>query len=1011
MSNGSPPVGPRTPAVLFPHDYDPTASAALETMRQIGTPSPVVPPQARPDASAAQPGVGGNMPPWFGTLYNAMQRLGQTFTQPGQTAKELLASRPIPAGANPLDPKTMLDFAGSIAGEAPPELGPAVTRTTRPVLADIENAAAGAEGVRMPQAAIVSASLGNLSAKENAARHAGMSDLLRAWGVEHVEVQGRWKNPTTGKWETEKSYLIPDFERAQAVHLGDRFGQHSVITIGGQEPGLHDVSTGQTTPFSGVRQAGRREAHTVLPSGAKISFDFEGAPRQTGTAAPAAIPQRGVSELGNLANEYRKTAGVTGPKLPHVEAVDPIAGKSMANAYERLQSNPSDPQVQAAYKAFTDETHAQAEHLKAAGYTPQYVDKDPYTSSKAMLKDLRDNKSIRVLKTQPDQAHPLMTPEQNDEFRFVHDVYGHGASGNSFAAKGEENAARDHATMYSPLAQRAMLTETRGQNSWFNFGPHADLPASQRPFAEQKAALWPLEHSGQYPGEGQPKLPPGAPEVLGASDPKYAYRTPTTYHGTLEQGFDVPTQSSDIGPHTGTKAQAEDLSSQKATLIGEEPEAARLLRLYSNVKNPLRITRDLGTWQPTEVAEEIANHPEIKGTPAEKVFRQLRDASYKDTRQYDTWEDRRKAEQGWLGEIKTALKGHGYDAIEYPNTFEGEKTHVFDSQGNLRRLPQRAVALRHGASSGYSTIHLDPTKTLSTTPRETGMAIPREDVSDLAMGVAHLSAGTKSPQQFAAAVAKEHPQVGAQMQASPWLANKMYGTAQKYRGMIQNMPTTSEAIADALSPAGEGIRRWYNQTDKVLQDAGLSPQERDVFHRIGAISSIQKSPKDELSRALKAFDAWSHGELMADVPGYTKVQRGMLQAIADDQPWSKVTHGEKVSGYVLARQGQPSALAIDRHIAEYYGGKQNLNDTEKGIVEGRLRHDAAKAGMPDREFQAAVWGAKPGYKPGFGNAGATLEDWLRYHLASGQHERLLERFPGFQKLAEEGAIRGEGLPE
>jgi hypothetical protein len=48
-----------------------------------------------------------------------------------------------------------------------------------------------------------------------------------------------------------------------------------------------------------------------------------------------------------------------------------------------------------------------------------------------------------------------------------------------------------HSQMFSPLAQLALTTETRGQNSWFNFGPHAALPIIERPFAEQKATLLP----------------------------------------------------------------------------------------------------------------------------------------------------------------------------------------------------------------------------------------------------------------------------------------------------------------------------------------------------------------------------------------------------------------------------------------------------------------------------------------------------------------------------------------
>lgn len=95
----------------------------------------------------------------------------------------------------------------------------------------------------------------------------------------------------------------------------------------------------------------------------------------------------------------------------------------------------------------------------------------------------------------------------NDVFRAVHDVFGHASGGFGFGPRGEENAWRKHVRMFSPLAARAMTTETRGQNSWVNYGPHlrrpdgyvpkrsdADfIPLDQRPFAKQKTGLLP-EH-------------------------------------------------------------------------------------------------------------------------------------------------------------------------------------------------------------------------------------------------------------------------------------------------------------------------------------------------------------------------------------------------------------------------------------------------------------------------------------------------------------------------------------
>ena len=64
----------------------------------------------------------------------------------------------------------------------------------------------------------------------------------------------------------------------------------------------------------------------------------------------------------------------------------------------------------------------------------------------------------------------------NDLFRVVHDYFGHLKHGYGFRAAGEDNAWRAHAAMYSPEARPAMTSETRGQNSWVNYGPHGEEP-------------------------------------------------------------------------------------------------------------------------------------------------------------------------------------------------------------------------------------------------------------------------------------------------------------------------------------------------------------------------------------------------------------------------------------------------------------------------------------------------------------------------------------------------------
>jgi hypothetical protein len=115
-----------------------------------------------------------------------------------------------------------------------------------------------------------------------------------------------------------------------------------------------------------------------------------------------------------------------------------------------------------------------------------------------MMADVAQNRRLKVFATPDDSFHPYMTPDQNNKFRAVHDLLAHAGEGHQFGPRGEENAYRVHMSTLSPDAQRALATETRGQNSWVNYGPNESLPAPQRPFAEQKAALWPANMLGDY---------------------------------------------------------------------------------------------------------------------------------------------------------------------------------------------------------------------------------------------------------------------------------------------------------------------------------------------------------------------------------------------------------------------------------------------------------------------------------------------------------------------------------
>ena len=222
------------------------------------------------------------------------------------------------------------------------------------------------------------------------------------------------------------------------------------------------------------------------------------------------------------ATAYTQQSGIEYmPPDRHVLA-NPERGAEIADEYELMDHAPNDPLVQEAYQALVDETLAQYDYLLQTGLQVELMGKeDPYDGKPSnAIKDIKRNNHLYVFPTTEgygpsDQnfedlsvsEFPLLVETQyrdingvpllaNDVFRAVHDFYGHVKSGTTFRATGEENAWQNHAAMYSPLARRAMTTETRGQNSWVNFGEFGEsnrtAQLEQTKFAVQKTGLMPI---------------------------------------------------------------------------------------------------------------------------------------------------------------------------------------------------------------------------------------------------------------------------------------------------------------------------------------------------------------------------------------------------------------------------------------------------------------------------------------------------------------------------------------
>lgn len=236
----------------------------------------------------------------------------------------------------------------------------------------------------------------------------------------------------------------------------------------------------------------------------------------------------GNPDIRNLAAQYTQSVGLPPPTESAKVKVDPDKATRIAKFYDKAKSNPNDPKVKAAYAAFNAETEAQWNAIVNAGYKlePWTGEGQPYKNSAEMRQDVLQNHHLYYFQTKVSDAggtptHELMTPEQNDMFRAVHDFFGHAMAGNQFGPNGEENAWLEHSKMYSPLAQKAMTTETRAQNSWVNFGPHGEAnranPA-ETVYPDQKAVILPDEF---LPGNSVTRLTHYSPHQLSVIDPYY----------------------------------------------------------------------------------------------------------------------------------------------------------------------------------------------------------------------------------------------------------------------------------------------------------------------------------------------------------------------------------------------------------------------------------------------------------------------------------------------------------
>lgn len=275
-------------------------------------------------------------------------------------------------------------------------------------------------------------------------------------------------------------------------------------------------------PFSG----GVRGSGSVFPAQAEGSDQevaLEGLPTRVKIPATGEYVTAGPDpRVRQVARQYMQEAGLPYNPPAKYARVDPARSQRIADAYEQMPHDPEHPLAQAAYQQMAKEVMDQYAAAKRAGFKAEFWDpeteEDPYAASPRLaIEDIRKNHHMYVFPTFSGYGQAEITEEDlrqnplladsgerwngkpvtiNDIFRAIHDYYGHAKEGVGFRADGEENAWRAHASMFSPLARLAMTAETRGQNSWVNYGPKGEenrtASGADTVFADQKIGLVPL---------------------------------------------------------------------------------------------------------------------------------------------------------------------------------------------------------------------------------------------------------------------------------------------------------------------------------------------------------------------------------------------------------------------------------------------------------------------------------------------------------------------------------------
>ncbi len=225
----------------------------------------------------------------------------------------------------------------------------------------------------------------------------------------------------------------------------------------------------------------------------------------------AAMPVSSLQRQAGIGRAYQ--AAVEGSP-EYKSALFERYGEMMPQVVEQARAQNLDQLTEAAYRQLGDEVTQQFDRLPLE--FRYHGGEGEYGSSTDMLKDALGRGRLNVFSGgEPHEFLSRVDPatglSQNEQFRAVHDYMGHVVPGSRFGPSGEEIAYAAHAQQLSPLA---LLSETRGQNSFVNYSPinagiTGEMNALRRMGRERKIAEKFLSEGDRDAAKWLDQLPTG----------------------------------------------------------------------------------------------------------------------------------------------------------------------------------------------------------------------------------------------------------------------------------------------------------------------------------------------------------------------------------------------------------------------------------------------------------------------------------------------------------------------